>query len=46
MITNVTKLHNLGSIQRFFSLGGKVSVIIIIPCDILQLQRKKPLLGW
>ncbi len=31
MITNVTKLHNLGSIQSFFSLGQKVLVIIVIP---------------
>ncbi len=46
MITNVIKLHNLGSIQSFFSLGQKVLVIIIIPYDILKLQRKKPLLGW
>jgi hypothetical protein len=46
MITNVNKLHNLGSIQSFLSLGQKVLEIIIIPCDILQLQRKKPFLGW
>ncbi len=45
MITSAIKLHNLGSIQSFFP-GHRALVITIIPCDILQLQRKKPLLGW